>query len=104
MKFLVDENLPPRLAEWLRRQGYEAKHVNDVALAGKPDVALAAAAAADDLVIVTKDSDFDQRRDARVLRLVIGNCSTGALIDWLAPKFDGAMSRLASGELLVRIE
>jgi predicted nuclease of predicted toxin-antitoxin system len=29
MKFLVDANLPPGLAAWLRERNHEAIHVND---------------------------------------------------------------------------
>ncbi len=29
MKLLVDANLPPGLAAWLREHSYEAMHVND---------------------------------------------------------------------------
>ena len=31
MKFLVDANLPPGLATWLREQAHEAIHVSDQA-------------------------------------------------------------------------
>ena len=37
MKFLVDAQLPPMLAEWLRRAGHETKHVQDVDLRDADD-------------------------------------------------------------------
>jgi predicted nuclease of predicted toxin-antitoxin system len=32
VKFLVDVNLPPRLARWLSSRGHEAKHLVDLDL------------------------------------------------------------------------
>jgi hypothetical protein len=36
VKFLVDVNLPPRLARWLSSRGHEAKHLADLALLTLP--------------------------------------------------------------------
>jgi len=33
VKFLVDAQLPPMLADWLRKAGHEALHVQDVGFA-----------------------------------------------------------------------
>jgi predicted nuclease of predicted toxin-antitoxin system len=32
MKFIVDAQLPPALAHWLREQGHQAEHVTEVGL------------------------------------------------------------------------
>ena len=37
MRFLVDENLSPRLAELLSEDGHDAVHVRDIQAAGVPD-------------------------------------------------------------------
>ena len=37
MKFLVDAQLPPALARWLREQGYDAQHVEDLGLRDAED-------------------------------------------------------------------
>lgn len=103
MKFLLDENLSPRLAAWLREQGHQATHVYDEALTGRPDTELAAAATANDWILITKDGDFDNRTDIRVLRLAIGNCSTAELMAWLEPKLQQALERLNAGDYIVRV-
>jgi predicted nuclease of predicted toxin-antitoxin system len=36
-RFLVDENLPARLASYLHAEGYEAEHAYDVGLRTRPD-------------------------------------------------------------------
>src|SRR5438093_12340805 len=54
--FLVDENLPARLAEELSARGFPSQHVSDVpALRTSSDDEIVAHAAYEDLVLVTKD-------------------------------------------------
>jgi predicted nuclease of predicted toxin-antitoxin system len=40
VKFLVDAQLPPALARWLREAGHEAEHVEDVGLREGSDSAI----------------------------------------------------------------
>jgi predicted nuclease of predicted toxin-antitoxin system len=58
VRFLVDENLPPRLAKLLAASGHDAVHVRDLAAASAPDSAIMALAADQDRVIVSADTDF----------------------------------------------
>lgn len=58
MRFLVDENLSPRLADNLAGQGHDAVHVRDLDLAHADDLAVLAYARSDDRVVVTADTDF----------------------------------------------
>lgn len=58
MRFLVDENLPVRVAEQLRSAGHEAAHVFDHGLKGAPDEGVMALARRDGYVLVTYDADF----------------------------------------------
>jgi predicted nuclease of predicted toxin-antitoxin system len=37
VKFLVDANLPPALAQWLAPEGYEAHHVSEFGMEAMPD-------------------------------------------------------------------
>jgi predicted nuclease of predicted toxin-antitoxin system len=37
MRFLLDMNLPPALAEWLRSEGHDAVHIREIGLAHLPD-------------------------------------------------------------------
>jgi len=84
MNFVIDENLPRRLADWLRRAGYQADHVSDLAMLGASDEVIWRAARERDAAIVTRDSDFIEiaRRagEGTVIRLLIGNCPAGVLI------------------------
>lgn len=58
MKFLVDAQLPPALADWLRTKGQEATAARDIGLRDADDSVIWAYAAKMEFVIVTKDEDF----------------------------------------------
>ena len=58
MKLLVDNALSPVLAELLRNAGHEAVHVRDIGLHHAADEDIFDRAVADDLVLVTADTDF----------------------------------------------
>ena len=59
MKFLIDAQLPPTLAQWLIQQGHSAKHVDNIGLLMAGDVAIwNHSLAAGGLIIVTKDENF----------------------------------------------
>lgn len=59
MRFLLDENLSPKVCPLLDAAGHDAVHVRDCALAGAPDAAVLAYAARDSRIVVTADrADF----------------------------------------------
>ncbi len=75
MKFLVDAQLPRRLAARLREAGHDAVHTLDLPLGNlTPDSVINEISAAEGRVVVTKDADFVNsfhlRRAPRKLLLV----------------------------------
>lgn len=58
MRFIVDAQLPPALAVWLRSRGHAADHVRDLGLAVQADEKIVELAVAVNAIIITKDSDF----------------------------------------------
>ncbi len=58
MRFLVDQNRSPRLAELLNDAGHDAVHTLDVGLEQADDDAVLALADAEHRVVVTGDTDF----------------------------------------------
>jgi predicted nuclease of predicted toxin-antitoxin system len=59
VRFLLDENLSPRICGLLVDAGHEAVHVRDLGMSGASDPDVLARAAADGLVLVTADrGDF----------------------------------------------
>lgn len=66
MKFLIDAQLPPRLARALAEAGHEVTHTLELPEGNRStDRVVAAACDAEDRVLVTKDHDF---RDSHLLR------------------------------------
>ena len=66
MKFLVDAQLPRRLAKWLTGQGCDALHTLDLPQANaSTDDEVTDFADRDGRVVVTKDSDFVQSQILR---------------------------------------
>lgn len=87
MKFLVDAQLPLRLARLLSRAGHDTLHTINLREGNRtPDRAVAQRADSDGRIVVTKDRDF---RDSHLLsgvprRLLVvttGNTSNNALLD-----------------------
>jgi predicted nuclease of predicted toxin-antitoxin system len=60
MRFLIDANLSPRVATTLSSQGFKSIHVGDVGLLTAADQAILDYAAANELVIISADTDFGE--------------------------------------------
>ena len=60
MNFLVDAQLPRRLALWLQQRGHDVIHTLDLTQQNRtPDPYLLALANQDVRVLITKDTDFE---------------------------------------------
>lgn len=108
MKFLVDAQLPPALARWLREAGCDAQAVREVGLREADDGAIWQHAEASGCVIVTKDEDFALRVQATetgpaVVWLRVGNTSNAALRAWFVPRVPQIVALLAQGTRFVEI-
>jgi predicted nuclease of predicted toxin-antitoxin system len=85
MKFLVDAQLPRRLARALQATGHDALHTLDLPLQNRtPDSDIVMLAESDERVVITKDSDFVHshllyERPAKLLLVSTGNISNSEL-------------------------
>ena len=91
MRFLVDAQLPRRLAAWLQGRGFDAVHTLDLPDRNlTTDAAIAALAVRERRVVITKDSDFInsfilQRQPEKLLLVSTGNITNVELESLLAP-------------------
>lgn len=108
MRFLIDTQLPRRLAAWARTQGHEAEHVLDLALAQSKDNAIWLAAQASGAIIVSKDEYFANwiragRAGPAALWLRTGNGSTPELIAILEAIWPSIVAKFEADERLVEV-
>ena len=108
MKFLVDAQLPPALARWLRDAGHEAQHVEDIGLREAGDQAIWTHALLTSAIIVTKDEDFAERstREATssvIVWLRVGNTTNRILLKWIEPRLSGIVLLAAQSNRLIEV-
>ena len=106
MRFLIDAQLPPALARWLEDRGHEATHVGAIGMVAASDAAIAARAAADGAVLVSKDEDFVTLRRPDRFALVwlrCGNATNRVLFTWLAPRWPEVERLLEKGERFAEV-
>ena len=108
MIFVVDEQLPAALAQWIVDQGYDACHVRDLGLRGAEDEAVWNHCRAPPAIVVTKDEDFVLRRarsadGPQVLWIRLGNATNDILIAWLTFRWHAAILALEAGAPLVEL-
>lgn len=108
MRFLVDNQLPSALADWLLERGHEAEHVLAVGLAQGKDTPVWRYAQAQGAVIMTKDEDFAEwvrrgRPGPQVVWLRIGNSTKRVLFGWLGSLLPAIIRQLQQGDRLVEV-
>ncbi len=102
MKFLIDENLPDHLKVWSTG---DFLHVTKIAKS-IPDKEIWKYAFENNLIIVTKDSDFHERilyRDPppKVILFKLGNTSTSYLEDFLSRYWKEIEDQINSVKLVI---
>ena len=94
MKWLIDAQLPRRLAIWLVTQRHDARHTLDLPLRNRTaDSDIITLADQEDRVVVTKDNDFVQSflvndQPYRLLLIATGNISNVELEQRIAANLD----------------
>jgi predicted nuclease of predicted toxin-antitoxin system len=107
VKFLVDAQLPPSLAEWLRATGAEATHVEEASLRNAVDSAIREYAISQGYVLITKDKDFapaeSSRPQLQVVWVRTGNVPNRVLIERLAAGWLRVLAHLEDGAPIVEL-
>lgn len=108
MRFLVDAQLPPALAAYLRSVGHDAEHVQRIGLGAASDRDIRHHAGAIRAVLITKDVDFLSLAPAGALHppviwVRLGNVRNAALITVFEGVLPQLVSAIEAGELLVEV-
>jgi predicted nuclease of predicted toxin-antitoxin system len=108
VRFIVDAQLPPALARALTLAGHPSEAVRNLGLREADDESIWNHAAAQQLVIITKDEDFATRvwqmsEGPAVVWLRIGNCSNQVLLEHLMPLLGDIVERIRLGDRIVEV-
>jgi len=107
VRFLVDGQLPPSLAERLGEAGHLAEHIFDLGFGASPDHIIWQHACENSCILVTKDQDFVSLAirggGACVLWIRLGNTSNRALWASLLPVLPEIITAFDNGERIVEI-
>lgn len=108
MRFLVDHNLSPGVANLLRSVGHDAVHTGDIELAAATDMEILEVARTESRVIMSADTDFGTllaaRRTARPSLVLIRLRSprrAGELAELLVANLDAVTEDLDEGAIVV---
>lgn len=106
MNFLVDAQLPYRIARWLREAGFDAVHTLDLPEANRTsDSAILQVAADEQRVVITKDADFVDsfllvHRPEKLLLISTGNITNTELETLLLPNLDAIVLALGNSDFV----
>ncbi|RZN12227.1 hypothetical protein CWO91_04890 [Bradyrhizobium genosp. SA-3] len=106
MLYLIDAQLPPALAEAMRRVGHDAVHVAELGMANATDGVIWSEAISRSAVLVTKDRDFSLLRVAKgqgptVLWIRVGNIDNRALVRQFLDAMPQIVEAVARGESVI---
>jgi predicted nuclease of predicted toxin-antitoxin system len=107
-RFLIDAQLPPRLARVLTEMGHPSDHLEDVGLRHAKDPAIWDYSLLNNTAIITKDDDFVERFRRQsggppIVWLRIGNASNRALLAWFLPAVPAVVKRLEAGDRFIEV-
>jgi predicted nuclease of predicted toxin-antitoxin system len=108
VKFLVDNQLPTALAQYLRKRGLDCQHVLEASLGDALDIDICRYAELQERIIISKDEDFfyfAKQREAkiRVIWVRLGNCRTPALLAAFERSWPSIESCLKTGDRIIEI-
>jgi len=106
MKFLVDVQLPFTLKTWLRSQGLDAIHADDLPNRSRTsDTKIAETCVREDRILISKDSDFLKLKilagkPAKLLLITTGNIGNVMLRAMFERNFDSIRRLFDSFEII----
>lgn len=109
MNFLVDAQLSPEIAAWLRSHGHEAAHLSELGLEAATDSSIWALAVDQRAVVITKDRDFFDRAVSGqtpappIVWIRTGNLRRREQLEHLTQNWLRILTRLNSADQLIEV-
>jgi predicted nuclease of predicted toxin-antitoxin system len=109
MKFWVDAQLPPMLAQWLSTEyGVDALSLRDLGMRDAQDLEIFQAAQQAQTLVISKDSDFVELVSRhgpppQLLWVTCGNVTNRQLQLLFSKTFPEALALLAGGQAIVEL-
>lgn len=108
MRFIVDAQLPPRLAMWIAERGHEAVHVVELGGLSMSDQWIWDLAQQRQAIVVTKDRDFVEWATARleppqIVWIRLGNVATRSLLGRIDAVWDQIVADLRAGVPILEV-
>lgn len=106
MKFIVDAQLPKKLANWIATKGYDAIHTLDLPQKNATqDLSIISLSVAEKRVVISKDSDFFdyyllKGEPYKLLLISTGNITNKELMLLFEQNFDTLIGLLQSNKVL----
>jgi predicted nuclease of predicted toxin-antitoxin system len=107
MRFLADMGVSTKVVQWLRQNGYDAKHLRDESLHRIPNGEIFTKAISENRVVMTFDLDFGEiialskGQKVSVILFRLHNTRTSFLINRLAAVLSDASDALEEGAVVV---
>jgi predicted nuclease of predicted toxin-antitoxin system len=108
VKFIVDNQLPIALANYLRERGFDCQHVLEAGLSEALDTEICRHADLEDRIIISKDEDFfylakQRQATIRVIWVRMGNCRTAILLAAFHRSWSFIESCLDAGDRIIEV-
>ena len=106
-RFLVDMCADVRMAQWLRNEGHDVKHLRDEQLQRLPNGEIFTKAGLEHRIVLTFDLDFGEiislsrRRNVSAIVMRLRNTRTQHVIDRLALLLPSILGFLESGAIVI---
>ena len=106
MKFLIDEQLPYLLSEWLQSKGYDAVHVSALLTNARiPDGYICERSMAEERIVTTKDADFlntylVKQQPYKLVYVTTGNMRNRPLLDLFRASLSQLIQELETANVI----
>ncbi len=105
MKFIIDEQLPIKLADWLNTKGFDTLHTSYFNKKSLNDKEIRAISMGENRILISKDEDFFNsfillREPYKLIFLTTGNIKNRQLLDIFRENFNHILKLIEQHDVL----